>query len=233
MLLQEKEGAYTALTAEVESIQAEKGEMVEKLEAMGKELFELRTKCRDIEYTMNSKEETILELQKRLATQAESSAIEVSPPPTIKVSSIGASKKPRSRGKGGRASNEPKPASPEVESSVSSSEISSLNSKILVLEQANASLSEQVARLAVLESELTSLQEQFDSCEQDKRTLQKRVDLLLSELDSNENKGNLAFDLHFKMLDLIVTHSIFQMKQITCRSFYKPKEMNAPNLRQN
>lgn len=197
MLLQEKEAAYNTLTAEVQSIQAEKGEMVQRLEKADKELFELRAKCRDVEYTINNKEEAIRELERRLATQSsqptavELPASDVTPQTAIKVSSLGASKKSRSRGKGGRTSSEVKAPSSEGESNVTNSDgqIASLNSRIVALEKENASLNEQTARLTVVENELTSLREQLDSSEQDKRTLQKRVDLLLTELDSNGNQG--------------------------------------------
>lgn len=200
MLLQEKEAAYNTLTTEVESIQAEKGEMVLRLEKADKELFELRTKCRDVEYTINSKEEAIRELERRLSTQSvqpaavEPPASDVAHPTTIKVSSIGANKKSRSRGKGGRTS-EVKASPPEQESNVTNSDgqIASLNSKIVALEQENAALNERTSRPAVLENELTSLAEQLASSEQEKRTFQKRVDLLLTELDSNQNKGKIDF----------------------------------------
>ncbi len=189
-LLEEKEAGYAKLSAEIDSIQAEKGEMVQRLEKADEELFKLRAKCRDADYTLNSKEETIRELQLRLTAQPSETpaAVEVVDPPTpVKVSSLGATKKSRSRGKGGRSTNEPK-ALPAEESNTSNTE-ASLNAKIAALEQEIASLNEQAARVTILEEQITSLQEQLASNEQEKRTLQKRVDLLLSELESSDSKG--------------------------------------------
>ncbi|XP_057380213.1 golgin subfamily B member 1-like [Daphnia carinata] len=199
MLLQEKEVEYATLStkvqslqAEAESLESEKREMAERLEKADGELFQLRTKYRDAEYTVNAKEETIRELQARLASQPVETPIvqEADVPAPVKVSSLGAAKKSR-RSKGGRAANEPKIPSTEVTPNASESEIATLNAKISSLEEEIASLNEQTARLAILENEITILQEQLAVSEQEKRTLQKRVDLLLSELDTNESKGEL------------------------------------------
>ena len=186
MLLQEKEAEYAQITAEMSSIQTEKGEMIERLGKADEELFKLRAKCRDADYTLNSKEEIIRELQLRLTAQPSEIPVAADPPTPVKVSSLGATKKPRSKGKGGKSANEPKPAD---ETTSSDALVASLNAKILALEQEISSLNEQIARLAVLEDQITSFQEQIAANEQEKRTLQKRVDLLLSELESSDNKG--------------------------------------------
>lgn len=193
-LLEEKEAESAKLTAEIDSIQAEKGEMVQRLEKADEELFKLRAKCRDSDYTLNSKEETIRELQLRLTAQPSETpaAVEVIDPPTpVKVSSLGATKKSRSRGKGGRPAHESKAPAAEEATSTSNTEslVAPLNTKIAALEQEIIALNEQAARVGVLEDKITSLQEQLASNEQEKRTLQKRVDLLLSELESSDIKG--------------------------------------------
>ena len=113
-------------------------------------------------------------------------------PAPVKVSSLGVVKKSRSRGgKGGRAANESKTqvVDETPSAAISESQIATLNAKITSLEQEIASLNQQTARLAVLEDQIATLEEQLGVSEQEKRTLQKRVDLLLSELDTTENNG--------------------------------------------
>lgn len=201
MLLQEKEAEYATLSTKVQSLQteaefleSEKREMAERLEKADGELFQLRTQYRDAEYTVNTKEETIRELQARLASVETPVIQEADVPAPVKVSSLGAAKKSR-RSKGGRAANEPKSPSTEVTPSASESEIATLNAKINALEEEIVSLNQQTARLAILEDQITTFEEQLAVSEQDKRTLQKRVDLLLSELDTTENKGTIAFSI--------------------------------------
>lgn len=201
MLLQEKEAEYATLSTKVQSLQteaefleSEKREMAERLEKADGELFQLRTQYRDAEYTVNTKEETIRELQARLASVETPVIQEADVPAPVKVSSLGAAKKSR-RSKGGRAANEPKSPSTEVTPRTSESEIATLNAKINALEEEIVSLNQQTARLAILEDQITTFEEQLAVSEQDKRTLQKRVDLLLSELDTTENKGTIAFSI--------------------------------------
>lgn len=201
MLLQEKEAEYATLSTKVQSLQteaefleSEKREMAERLEKADGELFQLRTQYRDAEYTVNTKEETIRELQARLASVETPVVQEADVPAPVKVSSLGAAKKSR-RSKGGRAANEPKSPSTEVTPRTSESEIATLNAKINALEEEIVSLNQQTARLAILENQITAFEEQLAVSEQDKRTLQKRVDLLLSELDTTENKGTIAFSI--------------------------------------
>lgn len=201
MLLQEKEAEYATLSTKVQSLQteaefleSEKREMAERLEKADGELFQLRTQYRDAEYTVNTKEETIRELQARLASVETPVVQEADVPAPVKVSSLGVAKKSR-RSKGGRAANEPKSPSTEVTPSASESEIATLNAKINALEEEIVSLNQQTARLAILENQITAFEEQLAVSEQDKRTLQKRVDLLLSELDTTENKGTIAFSI--------------------------------------
>lgn len=201
MLLQEKEAEYATLSTKVQSLQteaefleSEKREMAERLEKADGELFQLRTQYRDAEYTVNTKEETIRELQARLASVETPVIQEADVPAPVKVSSLGAAKKSR-RSKGGRAANEPKSPSTEVTPRTSESEIATLNAKINALEEEIVSLNQQTARLAILENQITTFEEQLAVSEQDKRTLQKRVDLLLSELDTTENKGTIAFSI--------------------------------------
>jgi potassium efflux system protein len=194
MLLQEREAEYANLSAEMGSLQAEKEEMTQQLAKADGELFQLRTRCRDVEYNLNTKEEAIRELQLRLTSQPTETpaAQEADVPAPVKVSSLGAAKKSRSKGgKGGRAANESKTSVVDETPSaaISESQIAALNTKITSLENEIASLNQQTARLAVLEGQIATLEEQLGVSEQEKRTLQKRVDLLLSELDTTENNG--------------------------------------------
>jgi predicted nuclease with TOPRIM domain len=222
MLLQEREAEYAALSTAIGSLQAEKEEMTQRLEKTDGELFQLRSKCRDFEYNLNSKEETIRELQLRLTAQpSETPAVqEADVPAPVKVSSLGVAKKSRSRGgKGGRAANESKtPALEETPSAaISESLISTLNTKITTLEQEIATLNQQTARLAVLESQIATLEEQLVVSEQEKRTLQKRVDLLLSELDTTENNG-IYFSCSFAVIQELYSQ-FFQSFQVKWTSY--------------
>lgn len=226
MLLQEKEAEYATLSTKVQSLQteaefleSEKREMAERLEKADGELFQLRTQYRDAEYTVNTKEETIRELQARLASVETPVVQEADVPAPVKVSSLGAAKKSR-RSKGGRAANEPKSPSTEVTPSASESEIATLNAKINALEEEIVSLNQQTARLAILENQITAFEEQLAVSEQDKRTLQKRVDLLLSELDTTENKGTIAFSIRsFFQIKFILSFQLFQVNWKIYREF--------------
>ena len=200
MLVQEKEAAYTSLAGQLDVLHAENGEIVQQLQKAEKEVFELKAKCRDIEYTVQNKEETIRELQQRLSVQSEQPpTVEPlpveAPQPAVKISNIGAGKKSRSRGRGGRTATEVKPSTGQEDSSSAQSQeqISTLNSKIAVLEQEIVSLNEKNARLTVVENQLMVLEERLAENEEEKRTLQKRIDLLLSELDSNDGRGKYFY----------------------------------------
>lgn len=203
MLLQEKEAECATLSTEIgsrqleiASLEAEKKVMAEQLAKADGELFQLRSKYRDAEYTVNIKEETIRELQLRLTSQpVETAVVQEADVARVKVSSLGTAKKSR-RSKGGRGTNEPKSPTTEV---TTESEITTLYAKIKALEEEIATLNEQTARLVILENQVAILEEKLAVGEQDKRTLLKRVDFLLSELDTTDTKGTFFFNSTFQL----------------------------------
>lgn len=195
--------------AELSALSTERTEAAQRLEETDAELFKLRAKCRDVEYILNSKEETIRDLQQRLESlaspQQDAPAVpeESSPPPQpVKVSSLGAGKKGRSPKKGrGKTAGEAVEAvavkaSASLEDAANNSavlegRIETLNGTVRALEQENASLAAQASRLSCLDEQVARLEEKLAAGDEEKRTLQKRIDFLLGELDSSEVKGNL------------------------------------------
>ena len=149
--LQEKEEECLALVAQLDQTQMDQGEV-----------FKLKAKLRDAEYLLESKEESLREVQAQLDSKAmeieslksSASTPTVAPESGVKVSSLGSSPKKSSRSKRGSK------ASQQDDSSLS-------------------------GRLALVEEQLASAQSE-------KRTLQQRIELLLTELDSERTESSDA-----------------------------------------
>lgn len=112
-----------------------------------------------------------------------------SPVAAVKVSSLGSPSK-KSRSKRGKKSS-PTTADPVESTPETTTEHLELNSRITELENENTTLRAHEIQLTELRDQVSSLEEQLSTSLADKRILQQRVDLLLSELDSSGSQGNL------------------------------------------
>ena len=168
-VLGEKEKEIANLSNELLKIQSEKSEVAQRLQEADNELFKLRAKCKDSDYLLSTKEELIRELQSRLETPVAPAVTEPEiAVQNVKVSSLGARKKPQQRKGKGKA--------PQEALAESASKQDEAKSKDDALE---TSLSEEIALL----------KQKLGDSEAEKRTLNQRVQLLMLEIQSNEGNA--------------------------------------------
>ena len=125
--------------------------------------------------------------------------------PEIKVSSLGAKKSRSRRGRGGQRNNasetesrkcEEPPVPNNEQVSALEVQIQTLNERISVLESEKSSLQASANKLEAhvndLDSQILALEDQLSSANEEKRTLQQRVELLLTELNA-ETPGKFYY----------------------------------------
>lgn len=169
-MLSEKEKEIANLSNELLKIQSDKSEVTQRLQEADNELFKLRVKCKDSDYLLSTKQQLIQELQSRLETPvAPVQEPEISVQ-NVKVSSLGAKKKPQQRkGKAGRSVAE----APQEAQTQSATQHAEEKAKVEALA---TSLNEEIALL----------KQKLDDSEAEKHTLKQRVQLLMLEIQSNE-----------------------------------------------
>lgn len=181
-ILCEKEKELADLSNELLKVQSEKSEITQRLEEADNELFKLRAKCRDTDYLLNSKEEKIQELQSRLQDQqspVEPPVVSVTDVPVqaVRVSSLGAKKKPQQRkGKAGRSTAD---APQEIEQPV------------------NDDKTKNEALIASLNQEIVALKQKLEVSDAEKHTLNQRVQLLMTEIQCSDGMLESSICLEF------------------------------------
>lgn len=134
-------------------------------------------------------------LNERMVAAFVASAPEVPEVPEVKVSNLGAKKKPRGR----RSKGDNHPAADESKSEDTS--LAVLESQIALLTAQRDTLE---GENTTLKTSIINLENKLGEADTERRTLQQRVELLMAEL-SAETSGKSLHGRNPKMLTLIIT----------------------------